>query len=232
MTCIIVEDEPLAIEILETYIEKVSFLELINSCNSAIEALQIINSQQIDLIFLDIQMPELSGMQLYQALNSKPMVIFTTAYSEYAVEGFEVNAVDYLVKPFSFERFMKAVVKADEIYNSSHQSIKPPSSKSQKKYLFVKDGTKTLKIMLNDILYMESMKDYIKIYTKLKPILTLMSMQNMLDLLPAEEFIRVHRSFIVPISKIDSIERNRIIVGEIWIPIGNMYKENFFQRIK
>jgi len=229
MKCIIVDDEPLARKIVEDFVEKVPFLELTASCSNAFEAMDILKDNQINLIFLDIQMPDFSGMQLYQSLHIKPQVIFTTAYSNYAVEGFDVDATDYLVKPFSFERFMKAVSKANEINNN--QLLKQSGdNRFSKDFIFIKDGTKSIKVLLKDILFMESMKDYIKVYTTSQPIMTLMSMQVMLDLLPSNLFVRVHRSYIVSISKIDSIQRNRIVIYDNWIPIGNLYKEDFFNK--
>lgn len=229
MKCIIVDDEPLARNILEDFIEKIPFLQLEASCKDAFQAMDILKDNKIDLIFLDIQMPEFSGMQLYQSLHIKPQVIFTTAYSNYAVEGFEVDATDYLVKPFSFERFMKAVIKANDI-KSNQYSQNSASNNFSKDFIFIKDGTKTIKLLTSDILFMESMKDYIKVYTTTTTAITLMSMQMMLDLLPSNLFARVHRSYIVSLPKIDTIQRNRIVIGDKWIPIGNLYKEDFFKK--
>lgn len=229
MKCLIVDNEPLARKIIEDYVEKVPFLELIACCKDSFEAMDILKDNHIDLIFLDIQMPDFSGIQLYQSLHIKPQVIFTTAYTNYAVEGFEMDATDYLVKPFSFERFMKAVVKANEFKNNHFPQVSDTDHFS-KDFIFIKDGTKTIKLLLCDILYMESMKDYIKVYTTTTPVMTLMSMQLILDLLPSNLFVRVHRSFIVSLSKIDTIQRNRIVIGENWIPIGSSFKDDFFNK--
>lgn len=229
MKCIIVDDEPLARKILEDFVEKIPFLQLEASCKDAFKAMDILKDNQIDLIFLDIQMPEFSGMQLYHSLHIKPQVIFTTAYSNYAVEGFNVDATDYLVKPFSFERFMKAVIKAND-FKSNQISHNSGSNNFSKDFIFIKDGTKTIKLLTSDILFMESMKDYIKVYTTSTTAITLMSMQMMLDLLPSNLFVRVHRSYIVSLSKIDTIQRNRIVIGDKWIPIGNLYKEDFLKK--
>lgn len=221
MKCIIVDDEPLAREILEAFVEKVPFLKLNASCKNAFEALDKIQLEKIDLIFLDIQMPDLNGIQLYKSLKYKPMVIFTTAYSNYAVTGFDLDAVDYLVKPFSFERFLKAVNKACDLKKGI--SIVEPNE-TQRKFMFVKDGTKIVKVAYDNILYLEGMKDYVKIVMHDKFLLTLISMRNMADKLPANMFVRVHRSYIISIPKIDKVEKGRVVISGNWIPIGNFYK--------
>ncbi|MBN2614984.1 MAG: response regulator transcription factor [Bacteroidales bacterium] len=223
MNCLIVDDEPLAREILETFTAKVPQLKLISSCQNAFEALEILQKEKIDLVFLDIQMPDLTGIQLYSTLPTKPLVIFTTAYSSYAVTGFELDALDYLVKPFSFERYLKAVNKALELDKKKKEE---PVSGSHD-FMFVKDGTKLVKVNYNDVLYLEGMKDYVKIVMKdNKFLLTLISMQHMVDKLPERNFVRIHRSYIVSISKIDKVEKNRVVIGSKWIPVGNSYKES------
>jgi DNA-binding LytR/AlgR family response regulator len=232
MNCIIVDDEPLAREILEEYIGRLSFLHLKGSCKNAFETIELLKKEEVDLIFLDIQMPDFTGMQLYKTLKKKPMVIFTTAYSEHAVEGFEVDAVDYLVKPFSFERFIKAVNKAANLKEMSDTVQSRQNETIESEFIFVKDGNKTIKINLDDILYLEGMKDYVKIVLRDKYILSLISMQKMSERLPESRFMRVHRSYIVPFSKINHIERNRLVIGETWIPIGKNYRDEFFKRIK
>ncbi len=231
MNCIIVDDEPLAREILEQFVGKVPFLNLKAICSNAFQAMDVINNDKIDLIFLDIQMPDLSGMQMYKSLKNKPQVIFTTAYSDYAIEGFDVDATDYLLKPTTYERFMKAVVKAFDIYSKINSDIEFRGKQNSTEFLFVKDGTKTINVRLSDVLYMEGMKDYIRIHTSDRTITTLMSMQLMMEKLDPEIFIRVHRSYIVSISNIDTIQRNRIIIGDKWIPVGDFYKENFRELI-
>ena len=190
---IIVDDEPDAIDLLKNLLKDFPEIDIITTANSAFSAYKAVLEHQPDLLFLDIQMPDLSGMQMYQSLSTKPQVIFTTAYSDYAIEGFEVDATDYLLKPFSYERFMKAVVKAYDNYKKIN--IKEGSIRSQNtpEFLFVKDGTKTVKIHLKDVLFMEGMKDYIRIHTKINSIMTLMSMQTMLDKLDSSLFVRVHR---------------------------------------
>ncbi len=235
MNCIIVDDEPLARDLLEDFISKIPFLKLQALCKNGFEAVEILQREKIDLIFLDIQMPDISGVQLFESLIVKPQVVFTTAYHDYAVEGFELDATDYLVKPFTFERFLKAANKAYRIYhlnNTGTDSLKQIDENSQKDFLFVKEGTSTVRINLNEVLYMEGLKDYIKIFTKEKTVLTLMPLKMMEGKLPSDKFVRVHRSYIVSISKIDSIERSRIIIGDNWIPIGDYYKDEFQKRLK
>ena len=222
MKCIIVDDEPLAREILESYVEKVPFLKLIASCKNAFEALDKIQQEKPDVIFLDIQMPDLNGIQFYESLVYKPLVIFTTAYSDYAVSGFDLDATDYLVKPFSFDRFMKAVNKARV---NRKKEVSENSGNFRRKFMFVKDGVKIVRVPYDDILYFEGMKDYVKIVMKEKFILTLISMQHMADKLPNDLFVRVHRSYIVSISKIEKVEKNRVVIADKWIPVGNSYTD-------
>ncbi len=222
MNCIIVDDEPLARDILENFIGKVPFLELKASCKSGFEALEILQKEKIDLIFLDIQMPDMTGIQLYESLSYKLIAIFTTAYSNYAVTGFDLDAVDYLVKPFAYRRFLKAVNKA---YEQLSRRKPVATSEFHRDFMFVKDGTKIVKVVYDNILYLEGMKDYVKIILKEKKmVLTLISMQNIVKKLPKGQFVRIHRSYIVSLSKIDSVEKNRVVVGGKWFPVGNSYK--------
>ena len=234
MNCITVDDEPLALSLLEDFIGKIPFLKHLKSCKNAFEALDIIQKEKVDLIFLDINMPDITGIDLVKNLDNKPLVIFTTAYSDYAVQGFELNAIDYLVKPFLFERFFKAANKAYELFNL-HNKNQNNASKIDNKiddYIFVKADYSSVKIYLKDILFVEGLKDYIKIHIKDKRILTLITMKKIEEKLPSSMFIRVHRSYIVAIDKIESIQRNRIVINEKWIPIGNSYKERFYKRIE
>ncbi len=229
MNCIIVDDEPLARDVLETFAEKIPFLELKASCKSGFEALEILRKEKIDLIFLDIQMPDMSGIQLYESLSYRPMVIFTTAYSNYAVTGFDLDAVDYLVKPFAFQRFLKAVNKTHEQLN---QGEAVAAWEFHRDFMFVKDGIKIVKVVYDDILYLEGMKDYVKIILKEKKMVTpLVSMQNMVKKLPKGQFVRVHRSYIVSLSKIDSVEKNRVVIGGKWLPVGNSYKSMLMEAL-
>lgn len=228
MNCIIVDDEPLAQDILESYIDKMPDLKLVAKCNNAFEASQVLQSQQVDFMFLDIQMPEITGIQFLASLKEKPFVVFTTAYPNYALEGFELNATDYLLKPIAPDRFLKAVQKVKEQFNLKN-SI---SKQDELPYIFVKAEYQTLKIELTDILYIEGLKDYVKIYTRTHGmIMTLMNLKGIHSKLPNSEFIRVHRSFIVPLSSMEKIDRNRIVIGEKRIPIGESYKDDFYRLI-
>jgi len=234
MRCIAIDDEPLALDLVEDFAGKVPFLDLVHKFKSPFDAIDIIQKEKIDLLFLDIQMPDINGVQFISSIDTKPMVIFTTAYEDYAVEGFNLNAIDYLVKPFSFERFFKAVNKAYEYHKlkSNPQKVIEEQKVNENKYIFVKADYSTVKINLDDILYIEGLKDYIKIYAGQKPVLTLLSLKKIEEKLPSNRFVRVHRSYIVSIDKIESIQRNRIIIGEKRIPVGDYYKENFYKIIE
>jgi two-component system, LytTR family, response regulator len=236
MNCLIVDDEPLAIDLIEDFTQRIPFVTVVSSCKNAIEAIQVLNNKKIDLIFLDIQMPDISGIQLVQSIEQKPMVIFTTAYSEFAVESYNLNAIDYLLKPFSFERFLKAVNKAYTQFSNKISEKKSAEivnmndeteNKDEAGYIFVKSGYKTVRIKLSDILYIEGLKDYVKIYAGLKPILILQSLKFLEEKLPQKLFLRVHKSYIVALQKIDSIERNIIQIGEKRIPVGDSYRDEF-----
>ncbi len=229
MNCLAIDDEPLALDVIEDFSGRIPFLKLAGRCTSAMEAIEIINKERIDLIFLDINMPHITGTEFIKSLESPPLIIFTTAYSEFAVEGFELNAIDYLVKPIAFNRFLKAVNKAYELF--SLKQVKTVSQKAttgpEEEYLLVKADYSTVKIMLNDILYIEGLKDYVKIYRGGKPVLTKSTMKNIEDKLSGKKFVRVHKSYIVALTKIESIENQRIIIGEKRIPVGDQYRENF-----
>lgn len=233
MQCIIIDDEPLAIELLEDFVSKVPFLSLVQSCSSAFEAIQVIQKGSIDLIFSDIEMPEFTGIEFIKSLEKKPLVIFTTAYSHYAVEGFNLNAVDYLVKPIPFHRFLTAVNRAHELFDlKTDAETSTTQSQQQADFIFVKSDYENLKVNLNTIRYIEGLKDYIKIYTNdVKPILTLNSLKAFEEKLPIN-FIRVHRSYIVSLNHINSVQRNRIIIDKNYIPIGQNYKDEFVKRIE
>lgn len=232
MTCLIIDDEPLAIELLEDFVSKVPFLKLKKSCSSAFEALQEIQSKKIDLVFTDIEMPDFSGIEFIKSLDIKPLFIFTTAYSHYAVEGFNLNAIDYLVKPIPFHRFLTAVSRANEIFNLKTEVPNNTFSKKESKFIFVKSEYENLKVNLNEIRYIEGLKDYIKIYADdVKPILTLSSLKAFEEKLPSN-FIRVHRSYIVSLNHIKSVQRNRIVIDKVRIPIGQNYKDEFLKQIE
>ena len=232
--CAIVDDEPLAVNLLASYVEKIPFLELCGKYNNATDALHGIGEQPVDLLFLDIQMPELNGLELSKMIPENTRIVFTTAFDRYAVDGFRVNALDYLLKPISYADFMEACNKALQWFQLVQQSEQPaaatPAAAAEEpRSIFVKSEYKLLQINLDDIRYIEGLKDYVKIYTEQSqhPILSLMNMKAIEQMLPASRFIRVHRSFIVQKSKIREIERNRIVFGDVYIPIGDSYKQAF-----
>ncbi len=235
--CLIVDDEPLALHVLEDYISKIPFLQLVKATTNPIEALSLVQDKAVDLVFLDVQMPELTGIQFLRIANGKAKVILTTAYSQYALEGYELDVIDYLLKPIAFDRFYKAVQKAQTVLQPSAGEQKPaqPEPVQQPKqdflsdFIFVKTEHKIQKVYLNDILFIEGLKDYISIFTPAERIITLQNMKKMEDALPARFFIRVHKSYIVSINKIDSIERSRIFIGDKVIPVGDTYRDEFFK---
>ena len=225
--CIAIDDEPLALRQIADYIRKTPFLELTGECESASSAIEVMENNPVDLMFADINMPDLSGMDFVKSLSKPPRVIFVTAYSEYAVEGFKVDALDYLLKPVSYVDFLKSANKAKEWFDSHQQ--KPDEVNSNKEYLFIKSEYKIVRLNLDNIKFIEGMSEYIKIHlTNSKPIMTLLSMKSIEDHLPPERFMRVHRSYIVNLEKISVIERSRIIFdGNIYIPISDQYKTKF-----
>lgn len=239
--CLVVDDKPLALDILTDYIGKTDFLEFVASTTSALEALKIVEREQIDLLFLDIQMPELTGIQVMKILGDKCRVVLTTAYTEYALEGYEHNVVDYLLKPIAFDRFYKAALKARQQFDAAQvPGVAPflplaeekPSGKISRDIIFVKTEYKIVKIRLDDILYVEGLQNYVSIYTRAERILSLRNIKKMQEQLPAHLFVRVHKSYIVSLDKIDSIERSRIYIGDAVIPVGDTYKENFLSMIE
>lgn len=234
--CIAIDDEPLALIQLTGYIEKVPFLELVKACNNVLEALDLLAKDTVDLIFTDINMPDLNGVDFVKSLVNKPIIIFTTAYTEYAVDGFRVNAIDYLLKPLSYSEFLKATNKAlhqYELQAKVQQHALPVLSEvlaeNENSNLFIKADYKMIRLDMDKIIYMESQNEYIRIFFEnQKPIMTLLSMKKLEERLPAERFMRVHRSYIVNLKKITAIANNRIIYGkDIYIPIGNQYKDRF-----
>ena len=231
MRCLIVDDEPLASDVIENYINKIESLNIVAKCNSALKAINILKEHQIDLIFLDIKMPNLSGLELVKTIDNIPQFIFTTAYSEHAIEGFELNATDYLVKPIRFNRFIKAVSKAQEKHELK---LKKPIKKIQdsKDYIFIKSEYENIKVNLKDIQYIEGLKDYVKIHIKdsKKSLLTLSSFKNILVKL-SPNFIRIHRSYIVNIDFIKTLQKTKVIIGEVRLPIGESYKESVLKHL-
>src|SRR3984885_332735 len=234
---LIVVDDPLALHILEDYISKIPFLQLVKSTTNPIEALSLVQDKAVDLVFLDVQMPELTGIQFLRIANGKAKVILTTAYSQYALEGYELDVIDYLLKPIAFDRFYKAVQKAQSVLQPAQAAPQPaqpePAQPNQQDlltdFIFVKTEHKIQKVYLNDILFIEGLKDYISIFTAAERIITLQNMKKMEDALPTKYFIRVHKSYIVSINKIDSIERSRIFIGDKIIPVGDTYRDEFFK---
>lgn len=232
LTCWIIDDEPLAIELLESYVAKTSFLKLTGSYSSPIQAMQDSTTQSVDIIFLDIQMPEISGMEFAQFIKDDTRIIFTTAFSEYALEGYRVDALDYLLKPITYTKFLEAsrkAVKWFEMKKAATGKVSTASHGQEEEQMFVKADHKLIRILYKDILYIEGWKDYVKIHLKDKPhpILSLMSMKGLEETLPASKFIRIHRSFIIQKNKIDSISKNRVTIGDKELPIGESYKEEF-----
>lgn len=241
--CLVVDDEPLALHIIEDYIAKVPFLQLIKATTSAIEAITIVQDGGVDLVFLDVQMPELTGIQFLRIANGKTKVILTTAYPQYALEGYELDVVDYLLKPIAFDRFLKAVQKAQKIIEPVATKAVPVKEEAPapapaayddflSDFIFVKTEHKIQKVYLHNILFIEGLKDYISIFTTEERIITLQNMKKMEDVLPEKHFVRVHKSYIVALNKIDSIERSRIFIGDKIIPIGDTYRDQFFRLIE
>lgn len=234
VNCLIVDDEPLALDLLEVYVKRTPFLHLMGRCGSAVEVLQMLKDHPVDLIFLDIQMPELTGLELSRIIDQRIRIIFTTAFEQYALEGFRVDALDYLLKPISYPEFLKAANKALKWFEMSEETV-PVSGvqKEEEQTIFVKSDYKLVKIELCSIFYIEGLKDYVKIYLKdiPHPIVSLISMKALEEMLPATSFIRVHRSFIVNLNNVAVVERNRIVFGKTYIPISDSYKDKFFEFI-
>lgn len=237
LTCAIVDDEPFALGLLESYVKKTPFLELVGKYSSAVQAMKELSDKKINLLFLDIQMPELNGMEFSRMVDKRTRIIFTTAFSQYAVDGYRVNALDYLLKPISYADFLEAANKALQWFgltratsaDSSEEVTTSSAQENEIDSIYVKSDYKLIQIKIDKILYIEGLKDYLKIYTEdqPKPVLSLMSLKSMEELLPANHFMRVHRSFIVHKDKIKVIDRNRIVFGKVYIPISDSYKKEF-----
>jgi DNA-binding LytR/AlgR family response regulator len=230
MRCVIVDDEPLVRGLLEDNLKQVPFLELVHSCKSALEALDSLQKERIDLIFLDIQMPGLNGLQFLQSLHNPPLIIMVTAYEKYAVEGFNLQVADYILKPFSFDRFLKACNRAAELFRMKDSQSVPEKSNA----FFVNVEYTLVKIIVDDIDYVEGLKDYIKIFlsSSPKPILTRMSLKAIEAKLPGSTFVRTHKSFLVALAKITTIKRGFICIGKTEIPISETFKENLDKALK
>lgn len=220
---IAVDDEPPALQVVENFCKKVDYIDLLKTFTKPHEAVKYLNKFPADLLFLDIRMPSVSGIEISRLIPKDIMVIFTTAYSEYAVEGFNVNAVDYLLKPFTYERFMQAISKANDFYNFYHQQ-----ESALQQYMFIRADYSLVKIMLEDILYIEGLDDYLKInLVDRKPLVARMTMKAILEKLPVKDFARVHRSFIVQLNRIEKVRNKTIYIGGIEIPVGSSYEEDF-----
>ena len=230
MTCAIIDDEPLAAELLASYAQKTTFLELVGTYNSAIEAMKVIRSTPVDLLFLDIQMPELSGLEFATILSPKTMIVFTTAFDRYAVESYKVNAIDYLLKPIAYDAFLHSANKALQMLEtrSTQKSVK-----SEERFFYVKSEYKLIRILIDDILYIEGQKDYVKIRLAApqKSVNCLMNMKALEDYLPQQDFMRVHRSYIVNLKRVEAIDRLRVVIGDTFIPISDTYKDAVTQFI-
>jgi DNA-binding LytR/AlgR family response regulator len=222
--CIIVEDEPLALERTKEFTQKIPFLDLVGTFDNALDGLSFLKTNKVDVLFLDINMDELTGVELLESSNIEAQVIITTAYQEYALKGFELNVTDYLLKPFTFNRFLQAV-------NKAHENLDNEVINKIPEFIFVKTENRLEKINLQDILYIEGMRDYRRIHTKDKRIMTLQNFKEFELIIPSDIICRVHKSYMVSLSKIESIERNRIRIGDQMIPISETYKASFFKQI-
>lgn len=236
ITCIIVDDEPMALNLVERYVEKTPFLKLKKKCNNAIEAMEFLKTEPVDLLFLDIQMPDLSGIEFSKMLPIETRVIFTTAFDQYALEGIKVEALDYLLKPFDYAEFLQAVNKAVKWFTlvRGTQQTSPDETIVEKEFIFVKSEYKQVRIKLSDVLYFEGLKDYVKIWLKDKPnpVLTLMSLKLLEEELPETKFMRVHRSFIVSLDSVKVIERSQIIINKQRITVYEQYKQKFLEFVR
>jgi DNA-binding LytR/AlgR family response regulator len=229
--CVIVDDEELAIDLLENYVSKIENLELAGKCKNAIEAYNLLQKNKIDLLFLDIQMPMLNGIEFLKNISNPPKVIFTTAFTNYAVEGFDLNAVDYLLKPISFERFLKAINKLQPNLTSVFSQVADVQTSYNDTFIYLKEDKIMVKIMLKDILFVESLKNYVKVKTVLRDITTYNTIISMEEKLPSNKFIRVHRSYIVAIDKIEAFSTTEVKIGKNEIPIGRNYKNEVIKRL-
>jgi|TARA_B100000809_G_scaffold107967_1_gene106461 DNA-binding LytR/AlgR family response regulator len=231
ITCVIVDDEPIAREILASFVAKIPNLELVKTYKNAIEALEISHQQKIDLFFLDINMPEISGLSLAKSIHKKSKIIFTTAYREYAVDGFNLQAVDYLLKPISFDRFLQAINTYFQGVSIIEKQVKVTETNQKNDFVFVRSDRKMIKINFDEILYVESLSDYIKIHLKDKTIVTRETISNLETKLPAKNFLRIHRSFIVNLKKAVSYTNEFVEIGKNAIPISRTYKENVLKKL-
>ena len=227
MRTIAIDDEPLALRLVSDYVNKTPFLELAGSFDNPLDAIEFLDKQSVDLIFVDIQMPDLTGIEFTRSVGNASKVIFTTAFEKYAIEGYKLNVIDYLLKPFSYEEFLRAAQKAHKL--DELEAKVTPSIDANNQFLFLKSEYKIRRINFNDILYIEGLKDYIKVYVsdEIKPVISLNSIKSLEQKLPDTGFMRVHRSFIVNLNRIETIEHSRIMFGKVYIPVSDLYKAKF-----
>lgn len=226
LKCLIVDDEPLARNLLKEYIHKVPYLQLQGTCSNALEAMETLRKVEVDLLFLDIQMPDLTGLALLRSLQKPPLVIFSTAYSEYALESYDLDVVDYLLKPVTLERFLRAVDKATQRIKQP-EATKSSGEGQESSLIFVKDGTRLIKVRWSDILYIEGLKDYVTIHTPTQKIVSLQRLKALEEQLPADRFIRIHNSYIIAVDAIDVVHRNEVQIGKAFLPISDTYRKAF-----
>lgn len=229
ISCLIVDDEPLARSLLTDYVKKIPYLNLLEASSSPLAAIEILRTTSVDLLFLDIQMPEITGISLLKALQKKPLVILTTAYSEYALEGYELDVIDYLLKPITFERFLRAVEKVNQRLATPAPAtiVRNLPEVTAQPFVFVKDGTKLVKVRWEDILYVEGLKDYVTIHTRTQKIVTLQRLKSLEEQLPPDKFIRIHHSYIVAVDAIDVIHKGEVQIGTVNIPVSDTYRKAF-----
>ena len=235
INCIAIDDEPLALEKIREYIRRIGYLNLLRCFDNAIDAMDFMKTAKVELVFLDIQMEELTGIQMLESLHKRPKVVLTTAYDEYALKSYELEVCDYLLKPISFQRFLQACEKVyDQLFPVRKPDLsipEPGSSEASKGYFFVKNGNITQKINFEDILFVEGMKDYLRIWTTKERVMTLLSFKKLLEALPPDGFIRIHKSYLVALNKIDSIEHNHVKIGNNKLPVSDSYRKDFFKMI-
>jgi DNA-binding LytR/AlgR family response regulator len=228
LRCLLVDDEPPALDVLRSYVENTPMLELVGECHHAVSAFEFLQDKKVDLLFLDVNLPKLSGTDFVKALNNPPKIIFTTAHKDFAVDGFELGAVDYLLKPFSLERFWKAVQRAT---SSDENSTTNTHTIANDRFLYFRADRKMVKVMVDEILYVESLKDYVKIFLSGRQIITKQTISSVEEMLPEENFVRIHRSFIASKNKIESYSQNSVFIGKNELPVGPLYRQTFLQQI-
>jgi DNA-binding LytR/AlgR family response regulator len=229
MRCLLIDDEPLALDVLRTYISSTTMLEVTGECSHAVAAFEVLQTQKIDLIFLDVNLPMLSGIEFLRALPEPPAVIITSAHKDFAVDGFEIGIVDYLLKPFSFERFMRAVYRALSIESNGHETAS--HAQSSERFIYVRADRKMIKIVLNDVLYIESLKDYARIFLTDGQVITKQKISALEAMLPDSMFLRIHRSFIINASRISSFSSSSVFINKIELPVGPLFKNAAMKRL-